>query len=314
MPTIEDIFQPHTASAAGFSNYPPGDVAFVTNGFRDNGVLGFVQPRSSDEVFDFLGIVLSAFCEATVQIPPFIARGNGGSGLIVLEPRKPMTAGELGYIAACINTSLKWRFNWYRQATVDRVRRLGVPTPTKRPVAFSVKTLLPAGSKTTRYATWQPRFKPFPLDAMFELAAGDYHNASELPPGPIPLVSCGHTDNGIAGFVTVPEQHIYRNLLTIAFNGMNTLTTKYHPYDFATKDDVAICVPRKEWRIATLVFIQVMMARERWRYSYYRKCFMEKLKRQSVLLPAKAGEVDEDTIEIIMGSTAYWASLKERLA
>jgi hypothetical protein len=101
--------------------------------------------------------------------------------------------------------------------------------------------------------------------------------------------------------------------MALSFNGMNTLTTKYHPYDFATKDDVAICSPREPRRLSTLMFVQLMMAREKWRYSYYRKCFMEKLKRQSVALPASGTDVDENTIETIMESTTYWAALKPRL-
>jgi hypothetical protein len=38
-----------------------------------------------------------------------------------------------------------------------------------------------------------------------------------------------------------------------------------------------------------------------------------KVRRQSVSLPAKSGEVDEDTIEAIMDSAIYWAALKPRL-
>jgi hypothetical protein len=313
MAAIEDIFEPHSARASGFANYAPGEVAYVTNGFRDNGVLGFVKAKADDRVFNFKGIVLSAFCEATVQIPPFVARGNGGSGLIILEPKKPMTAAQLGYAAACINTTLKWRFNWYRQATVERIRRLQIPNPGNPPVSFEVKVLLPSAA-TPAKPVWKAHFEPFPLDDLFELASGDFHNASDLPPGPIPLVSCGDTDDGISSFVSVSEENVYSHKLTIAFNGMNTLTTKYHPYEFTTKDDVAICFPRKPLRVSTLVFVQLMMARERWRYSYYRKCFMDKLKRQSVMLPSKGKEVDEDTIETVMESTTYWTALKERLA
>lgn len=47
MPSIEDIFEPHTARASGFADYEPGDVAYVTNGFRDNGVLGFVAHQGT---------------------------------------------------------------------------------------------------------------------------------------------------------------------------------------------------------------------------------------------------------------------------
>ncbi|MCK1469941.1 hypothetical protein [Bradyrhizobium sp. CW10] len=313
MPTIEDIFEPHTATASSFSTYEAGDVAYVTNGFKDNGVLGFVAAKPDDRVYEFNGIVLSAFCEATLQIAPYIARGNGGSGLIVLEPKVPLSTATLGYLAAHINTALKWRFNWYRQATTDRIRRLAIPDPIEANVSFPVKEFLPVVSQTKQKKNWEVKFRPFALDELFELASGDYHNAAELPDGDVPLISCGDADNGITRFVSVPPENIYNRKLTIAFNGMNTLTTKYHPYDFATKDDVAICTARSPLKVSTLMFIQLMMAREKWRYSYYRKCFMEKLSRQSVLLPAKKSEVDEETIEIILKSTAYWDGLRSRL-
>ena len=139
MAKISDTFKLHTARATGFDRYTPGDVAYVTNGFRDNGVVGFVKPQTNDYVYRFLGIVLSAFCEATVQIPPFIARGNGGSGLIILEPLKTMTADQLAYIAAFINTNIRWRFSWSRMATVDRIRDFEVPDVDCPPIRYRVK-------------------------------------------------------------------------------------------------------------------------------------------------------------------------------
>jgi len=314
MPTIDDLFNPQTAKASGFAQHEPGLVAYVTNGFRDNGVLGFVKPKAGDRIFDRLSVVLSAFCEATVQIPPFVARGNGGSGLIVLEPKTALTAAQLGYIAAYINTTLKWRFSWSRQASVERVRRLEVPkVEDNPPVSFAVRDFLPPMTAQNPPA-WTPNFEAFLLDDLFSLSPGDYHNASDLAAGDIPLISCGDCDNGIAAFVTVPADKVYQHKLTIAFNGMNTLTTKFHPYAFAAKDDVAICTARKPLRVSTLVFVQLMMNRERWRYSYYRKCFMDKLKRQSVQLPAKAGVIDEDLVETLLGATTYWTALKPRLA
>ena len=153
------------------------------------------------------------------------------------------------------------------------------------------------------------RTKSFQLGALYELTGGDYHSAAEVPGGAIPLISCGDADNGITGFVDVPSDHVYEGRLTIAFNGMNTLTTKYHPYRFATKDDVAICVPRKAMRLTTEVFIQAMINRERWRYSYYRKCFVDKLRRFAISLPAKGDEIDEDVIAELVESTPYWATL-----
>jgi hypothetical protein len=143
MPSIDELFIPHTARSVGFERYAAGDVAYVTNGFRDNGVLGFVKAKPGDKVFKYLGLAVSAFCEATVQIPPFVARGNGGSGLLVLEPKEPLTADQLAFYAAYLNTFIRWRFSWYRQLSVSRIRRLHVPEPTEATGKFVVKDFLP---------------------------------------------------------------------------------------------------------------------------------------------------------------------------
>ena len=95
-----------------FSQYQKGDVAYVGNGLDDNAVTGFVTPLPRDKIFAFRGIAVSAFCEATVQAPPFIACGRAGNGLVVLEAKSPMPARQLAYIAAFINLAVRWRFNW----------------------------------------------------------------------------------------------------------------------------------------------------------------------------------------------------------
>jgi hypothetical protein len=195
---------------------------------------------------------------------------------------------------------------------VARIRRLQIPDPKSGDVTYNVRELMPTVSSATK-GTWRATYSPVTLDSVYRLKAGDYHNASSLPSGDVPLVSCGDANNGIMAFVDVPQDRIYSHKLTIAFNGMNTLTAKYHPYRFAAKDDVAICEPREPRRLSTEVFIQLMLNRERWRYSYYRKCYMDKLKRFSIPLPVRDGEVDEDTMEAILAAHPYWQFIKTRL-
>ena len=127
MEPIEELFKLHRAHSGLFSEYAPGDVAYVGNGLVSNGVVGFVTPLPGDKIFKFTGIAISAFCETTVQAPPFVACGRAGNGLTVLEPRTPMSTDELGYTAAYINLAVRWRFSWYRQTTLDRLRQLLVP-------------------------------------------------------------------------------------------------------------------------------------------------------------------------------------------
>ena len=312
MTTIDETFLVRNARSVALGDHGPGDVAFVTNGMKDNGIVGYVTPLERDRVFDKQSLVLSAFCEATVQLPPFIARGNGGSGLIVLEPREETPVPHLAYIAAYVNQALRWRFNWYRQASADRVLRLRIPSAPPPGFVYPVTSHVPVKSPPVPpIASALPCFRPFVLDELFELRAGTYHELHRLAPGATPVISCGDTDNGVAGYFSVPPTDEAR--LTIALNG-STLSTKYHPYAFATKDDVAVCKPRLPLRLSSLLVVQIMLNRERWRYSYYRKCYLQKLRRFEVPLPAKGDDLDEDAMEKIIGSTPYWSYLNAQLS
>jgi len=309
MKALHELFTLHRAKSGLFSEYDPGNVAYVGNSLEDNGVVGYVEPLPQDKVFEFPAIVVSAFCEATLQLPPFIACGRAGNGLVVLEPLAPMTLGQMAFVAAYINRAVRWRFNWYRQTTANRLKNLSVPDDTPD-LPFDVAGALPDIEAVDQHE-WTLKTVHFELSELFQMEPGDYHVLSELPPGSVPVVSCGEAENGIAGYFDVPGPY-NRDKLTIALNG-SPLLTKYHPYEFAAKDDVAVCTAKNPLRLTTLLFIQVALNRERWRYSYYRKCYMDKLRRLRLLLPAANGELDEDTMEKVWDNTPYWAFLRHRL-
>ena len=308
MKTIEDLFIVHHARSDAYSDYEPGHVAYLTNGFTNNALVGYVEPRRRDRVFTFRALVVSAFCEATVQMPPFIAYGAAGTSLTVLEPREAMTVGQLAFLAAYINRVHRWRFNWYRRSTPTRVWTLSIPDTLDKAL-FPVRDALPVSGERLQLH-WTAQFEQFVLDDIFLMKPGMYHSLSELLPGATPVVSCGETNNGIDGYYDVQAEHT--GMLTIALNG-SPLTTKYHPYSFATKDDVALCTPREPLAISTLLFIQIMMNRERWRYSYYRKCYLDKLRRFSIALPAKDSHIDEASIAEAMATAPYWEFLTQKL-
>ncbi|MBA4179199.1 MAG: hypothetical protein C0506_01285 [Anaerolinea sp.] len=159
MKTIEALFEVRNARSRAFADYEPGEVAFITNGLTNNGVLGFVKPESRDRVFRAPSLVVSAFCEATVHLPPFVARGNGGSGLIVLVPRTAMTSGQLAYYAACINEALRWRFSWSRQANAERIRNLTLPDSAPKDAEFPVLAAMPTISRKSPRTHWTPRLR-----------------------------------------------------------------------------------------------------------------------------------------------------------
>lgn len=159
-----------------------------------------------------------------------------------------------------------------------------------------------------------PAFRPFALGHLFELYAGEYHNLSVLDAGSVPIASCTDMNNGIADFYNVSDTHIHTDALTIAFNG-SPLTTKIHPYRFAAKDDVAVAIPKVPLPPEAVLFVQSSINSERWRYSYYRKCYLNKMGRVAIQLPAcPDGTLDVDFMVSAVRSQPYWWFLAPRLA
>jgi hypothetical protein len=214
-----------------------------------------------------------------------------------------MNDNALLWYAAYFNRAVRWRFSYGRMASIGRLSRIKLPLPSQVE-DLAITPLIPK-SKEALTPVLNLKLTPYPLVKLFTLKSGDYHKAEDLLEGAIPLVSCGTGENGILRYCDVPKNRIYRNALTVAYNGQ-PLTTKYHPYQFAAKDDVAVLLPIKPLKGTTLLFIQMMLNSEQWRYSYGRKCYKAKLSRMQLLLPIKNSEIDEQGIAGLIGSTSYW--------
>ena len=141
----------------------------------------------------------------------------------------------------------------------------------------------------------KPEFKNFKVEDLFEVQSGDFHATSELDKGDVPLISCGDTDNGLVDYFEIPAEKRRRRSITVAYNGQ-PLTTKFHPYDFGTKDDVAVLVPRQPMTDAVLLLVAALLNRMQWRYSYGRKCFKEKLQDVVLKLPVVSAN-DAESID-----------------
>lgn len=128
---IREVFNIVNAKSKGFKSYFEGNIPFISNGVLNNGIIGNVTPKEKDRVFKEKSICISAFCEATIQEPPFLPRGNGGSGLSVLIPKKKLSNNEFLFYAAYFNRYLKWRFSYGRMVTISRINKLKIPNITE---------------------------------------------------------------------------------------------------------------------------------------------------------------------------------------
>lgn len=143
------------------------------------------------------------------------------------------------------------------------------------------------------------KFKLFPLNSLFkEIIKGEYHVSAILDKGKIPLISCKTLDKGVEGYFDIPIDKTYNNCVTIACDGMRPLTSFYHDYKISAKDNVLICIPKESIGISTIFYIIAYLNKMRWRFSYGRKFYANKIKSIEVKLPIKEnGSIDEEYIK-----------------
>lgn len=138
------------------------------------------------------------------------------------------------------------------------------------------------------------------VSTLFNVHSGDFHALKELEPGDVPLVSCGDTDNGVVGYFDIPSDLQYSNTITVAYNGSWPIMSKFHPYVFGAKDDVAVLIPLQPMSSLALLYAAALFNRMTWRYSYGRKCFREKLEDVDLLIPTvrDRGMISVDEVSI----------------
>jgi hypothetical protein len=130
-------------------------------------------------------------------------------------------------------------------------------------------------------------YRTFRVKDLFEVNSGDFHAIADLDSGTVPLISCGDLGNGLVEYFSIPKEKQYDHAITVAYNGSWPLTTKYHPYEFGAKDDVAVLVPKEPIDQSVLIYVAALLNRLIWRYSYGRKCFKAKLQDVPLVLPVK---------------------------
>jgi len=315
MNKVSDIFDVHTAKSKSIADYTQGDVPFVSNGFYNNGIIGQVEPFEQDRVFNDLAICVSAFCEATIQKPPFIGRGNGGSGMTILIPKdKSFTYHHLVGYAALINTNIKWRYSYGRMVTKGRISN-EILSPFKPSGELTLKELsnvLPKKSKK-KDIYLSSELKKVPIINLFDLQHGDFHSLTAIDEGIYPTVSRIDNNNGIVGYYDkIPEANIYPNKTITVSTVTGDSFVQLDP--FISTDNVVLLTPKRNFETTTLFFISMMINKEKWRWMYGRQCYKSKFSTTQIWLPIdKKNEIDEIGIKNIMENQWGWNMIEKYL-
>ncbi|MFY0543910.1 N-6 DNA methylase [Brevibacillus sp. H7] len=155
-------------------------------------------------------------------------------------------------------------------------------------------------------------FKLFDLTDFIkgDVTSGVVHAISDFYEGDIPLVSCKTEDNGIVGFYDIQLEDQYNHCFTIAGDGSFPLTTYYHFFNIAAYDNVTIAPLKDNLSLSTIFFLASRLNRMRWRYSYGRKCYSNKVRELKVLLPInQQGNLDETFISQFFDRLYGWSEI-----
>lgn len=271
----------------------PGGVNFVSRTTRNNGVSARVA--RIEHVVPFTGGLITVPLNgeggalfACLQPTPFYTAFH----IMVLTPRKSMSVSEKLWWALCIRAN-HFRYGFGRQANRS-LTDLELPDDAPSWVSDvplpDFDTLAGPALEGALPALGQAQWREFSYDEVFVLERGERVIKRELHPGDVPYIRSTAMNNGISAYGELPPRQ--GNAITVSANG-SVGEAFYQPGPFFASDDIVILRPKFSLDPFVAVFLCGLIRRERWRFSYGRKWFSERMRASRIRLPVTpAGAVD----------------------
>lgn len=272
-----------------------GGIHFIGRSGENNGVtanvapLKGIAPNAPGSITVALGgSLLSAF----VQSHPFYTAQN----VAVLTPRDDVTLSfeEKVFLCVCIRHN-RFRYSAFGREANRTLRDILVPAPEDFPAWVKTQSieLEDIASPATQHgpvALTPETWRPFRLDELFAVKKGRRFIRREREHGTTPFIGAAKKLNGIVGYVD--SAPMFRaGSITIPYNGEGgTGFALYQPEAFCASDDVQVLEPlpilaASKIDQAALMFVCVVLRRERYRYSFGRKWHLQRMKESTIRLP-----------------------------
>ena len=313
MTSLGDLFKIRYGSH-GYDNksiLDKGKTLLIASQGVDNGAYGFFEiPEKFQEPIITVprtGSIGFAF----VQMTPC----NVTDDCMVLTPLEKTSVEYLFYIASVIRFS-KWRYNYGRKITPKRLEKLDVMRPDEYNAHVSyekmLKQLYPRSQQTENGKEKTTTTKRYNIKQLFDLVRGHFHALDKLEKGNYITISRVSDNNGMVGFYEKPKK---AKVFPAGTMTISTVTgdafIQYKP--FIATDNVVMCIPKKPLKETTLIYIQALLNKSKWRYSYGRQCYKGSFEKTMIVLPARGDDLDEDYIESVITKQPYWNDFKQRI-
>ena len=320
---MDELFDVKSGDYHAIDELDEGDTPLVSCGAIDHGFIGRFGIPPKKRYRDTITVAYNGW-PLIAKFRPYEFGAKDDIGVLI--PHQPLGELALVYIAALLN-SMCWRFSYGRKCFRTKLRQMEIDVPAvrhkglvridesnigavvgMRGLDMRPKLVKKRRTNTMSLINWEMKC----LNDIFELRRGDFHSLKHLGKGSCATVSRTENDNGVVGYFEQPEgsTKYAPGLITVSTVSGDAFV---QVEDFIATDNVIVCMPSGDMRITTAYFIAAMINHQKWRYSYGRQCYKEKLSVLTIQVPWRNGGVDEIAIEKIVKRQPYWPYVKDQI-
>ena len=283
-----------------------GDNILISSKGDDNGVFGFFSIENHYKAPFITVPRVGTIGQAFVQNEDCSVDNN----CMVLIPQKKLLQEELFQIAFQIRLN-KWKYRYGRQITPERLVTQKISLiDSKLSYKKISQKLLPKKVSKVKIKT-NTNIKLKRVDEICDILKKSALPQNTMDLDGTPYVTTTSKDNGISNWVN-EEPNAKGKCLTVALNG-SVGETFFQFDDFITSGDNAILTLKEKYNPYLLFYIGAMIKNHQWKYNYYRKLNLSKLKKMPIPIPFKNENVDIDYIEEIVENSYGFEELKKYL-
>jgi len=317
---IEALFEIKSGDFHATKELDNGDIPLISCGDFNNGLVGYFDIPDEKQYSNVITIAYNGR-PLTAKFHPYSFGAK--DDVAILLPKFDLQEKTLIYIASLFNRQT-WRYSYGRKCFKGKLKYLTISIPVLESgeidetyiagLFSSLKEHVPEKSKIEEVKSREIAWKSLIITELFELQRGDFHAISKLDKGDLPTVSRISYNNGIVGYFNPPDgANIYPpGLITVS-----TVTGDafIQLSEFIATDNVVICIPKITMPLPTLFFVQIMLNRAKWRYSYGRQCYKTKFSQTKIYLPIDDnGQLNHDLMKSSIQNTSYWNYLECELS
>ena len=283
-----------------------GNTILISSKGDDNGVFGFFNIEKHYKASFITVPRVGTIGQAFVQNEDCSVDNN----CMVLIPQKNLSKEELFQVAFQIRLN-KWKYRYGRQITPERLatQKINLIDSKLNYNKFS-KKLLPIKNQKEKILE-NKNIKLTKVSNLCNILKKTALPQNALEENGTPYVTTTSKNNGISNFVN-EEPNARAKCLTVALNG-SVGETFFQFDDFITSNDNAVLTLRDEYNPHLLFYIGTMIKNHQWRYNYYRKLNLSKLKKMTIPVPYKNDNIDFSYIKKIVENSYGFKELKKYL-